>query len=67
VREMRAQGVDWFELWPDDRLIPIVDVNEVRPWFYWGPENEPDRRFPLPGHPDGVPIVAGLPRDPCRL
>jgi hypothetical protein len=35
VRETRAHGVDWLELWPDDGLIPIVD-DEVDPRRYWG-------------------------------
>ena len=34
VEEMRAQLVNWFELWPDDSLIPIV--GDVDPWTYWG-------------------------------
>jgi len=47
VREMRSQGVAWFELWPTDRLIPIVD-DAVDPWTYWGEDQRPDRRFPFP-------------------
>jgi len=66
VREMRAQGVAWFELWPTDRLIPIVG-DAVDPWTYWGEDQQPDHRFPFPRDADGVPIVADFPRGPARL
>jgi hypothetical protein len=63
---MRAQGVAWFELWPTDRLIPLVG-DAVDPWTYWGEDQQPDHRFTFRRHAGGVPIVADFPRGPARL
>lgn len=68
VRQMRAEGVHWCVLTPDDRVEPVAGGRlEIDPSTFWGEDQQPHVRFPFPRHPDGVPIVEGFPRGPSRL